>query len=166
MDINEIKALLEKNNISASGLKLNSVSADIPMKFFNGCCLRKNGDDKIYLVMNAKKCYIPTASTFFNLFNDDHHVLHADGTAGQMLDFIIDEMETGESITEGSLLIRPISDAPVYLLTNNKKYWITSQEQFDACHFSWDKVKEYPHIIIDAIPSGNNDAFDNTAKKK
>lgn len=42
----------------------------------------------------------------------------------------------------------------VYLLTNNKKYYVNNPAEFNSCNFDWNKISSYPQIVIDAIPEG------------
>lgn len=163
MNANEIMKVLEKKELLTSRAVLGAEMADvqIPMKVFNGSCLKRNDEAAIYLVMDGKKCHIPNVPTLLNLYKDGSHVLSG-GTLGRILEFVIPKMENGAEISDGALLIKSDSSDAVFLLTNNRKYGITSMEQFNSCHFDAEKIRIFPNVIIEAIPNGDNCSFDST----
>lgn len=162
MNLNELKSVVDEYKVSAANEK--SISVDIPMGLFNGSCLKKENNDEIFLVMDGKKSWIPNMETFKNLFDNTENVLCASGYLGLLLDLIIDKMENANDITNGAQLIKSDASDAVFLLTDNKKFGITSAEQFNTCHFSWSKIKTYPQIIVDAIPNGGNNSFYTTTE--
>ena len=67
---------------------------------------------------------------------------------------MVEAIEEEEPMTNGAQLIKADNSKTVYLLTNRKKYGVDSEGQFEACFFSWGKIKTYPAIIVDAIEDG------------
>ena len=111
--------------------------------------------------MSGRKCCIPNMDTLNGIFaSRDIH----DGTSlvGSLWTQLVDQMPAGPDITDGAQLIKADNSAAVFLLTNRRKYGITSEEQFEECNFGWKKIHTYPAIVIDAIPDGGNDAFERT----
>ncbi len=141
--------------IEAAG---TSSSIDFDPNIFNGSRIKTKDKDAIYLVMKGEKRYIPNPKTYTNLFKNDDGLLNGGGI-GALWNKIVDTIPTGEAITDGAILIKSENSDPIYLLTNNKKYWITDPQQYSDCNFKPGGQKTYPAVVIDAIPKGENDAF-------
>jgi hypothetical protein len=99
----------------------------------------------VYLVMFGTRRHVPDETTYFNLFaNWD----------GIIIDPDLGSIPEGPPLTSGALLMRATGTAPVYLLTNGLKHWVTSQEAMTRYAFDYDKVQEWLPIAVDSIPSG------------
>ena len=137
----------------------SSGSIVVDFEDYNGWCIKTEDDDTVYLVMSGEKCRFPDQAALDAIFNSrDIH----DGTSivGRLWTSLGEQMPTGPDISEGAQLMRADNEPGVFLLTNRKKYGITSEDQFNSCNFSWKKIHVYPKIIIDSIPDGGNHAFD------
>ncbi len=135
-------------------------SATIVVDFnnYNGWCIQTDASDTVYLVMMGEKRRIPNEDIFKGLFASCK-IQNGTSLVGSLWTQLVDEMPSGGDITDGAQLIKSTDSDAVFLLTNGKKYGITSSEQFEGCNFSWKKIHVYPPIIINAIPDGGNDAF-------
>ncbi|WP_417084116.1 hypothetical protein [Evtepia gabavorous] len=135
-----------------------SATIDVNFSDYNGWCIKTEKSDAVYFVMGGEKRYIPNMDTLNGLFSGQN--IH-DGTSlvGSLWTRLVEAMPSGDDITDGAQLIQSVDSDTVFLLTNGKKYGITSPQQFEACNFGWKKIHKYPAIIIDAIPNGGNDAF-------
>lgn len=135
-----------------------SASITIDFNDYNGWCIKTASSDNIYLVMNGEKRLIPNMGTFNGIFASSN--IH-DGTSliGSLWTRLVNEMPTGDNITDGAQLIKSDDSAAVFLLTSGRKYGITSPEQFNSCNFDWKKIHSYPAIVVNAIPAGGNTAF-------
>lgn len=125
---------------------------------YNGWCIKTDASDTVYLVMKGEKRRIPNEDTFNGLFAS-WKIQNGTSLIGSLWTRLVDEMPSGGTITNDAELIKSTDSDAVFLLTNGKKYGITSPEQFESCNFSWKKIHVYPPIILDSIPNGGNDAF-------
>ena len=81
------------------------------------------------------------------------------GKAGPVWKAVVDSIPNGDALTSGALLIKSKTSDPVYLLTNNKKYYVNNPDEFNSCNFDLNKISSYPQIVIDAIPEGEKNVF-------
>ncbi|MCM1009019.1 MAG: hypothetical protein NC485_14120 [Ruminococcus flavefaciens] len=142
----------------------SSITIDVDPNWFNGSCIKTKDNDAVYLVMKGEKRHVPNPTTYNNLFKDWKSI-HDGDKLGTIWNKIVDGIPTGDEITDDAILIKADNSDPIYLLTNNKKYWITDMKQFNDCNFKSGGQKSYPAIVINAIPSGENDVFKPTEMK-
>jgi hypothetical protein len=100
----------------------------------------------IYLVdQNGYKRHIPDPKTYDNLFVPGTNVIrYVD------LNLISD----GPSLDVGAVLFRAIGVAPVYILDQGGKRWITANGIYDPMakySFNWNAVVVIPAILVNAI---------------
>lgn len=70
-----------------------------------------------------------------------------------IVDINIDEIAASTPLSDGAILAKA-DTAPVYLVSNGLKRWITSPAVMDKYNFSWDRVYVLPRSVIDSIPTG------------
>ena len=101
---------------------------------------------QIYLIdPSGARRWVPDPTTYNNLFRDwNGVVVHID----------INEIFEGTALTSGAILGRATNAAPVYLISNGVKRWITSPAVMDKYYFNWNRIYVMPPSAIDSIPSG------------
>lgn len=101
---------------------------------------------QIYLIdPDGYRRWIPNPVTYNNLFRDWNNVV---------VDIAINEIPESSALTDGAILARADGAAPVYLISNGIKRWITSPAAMDKYYFSWDRVYVLPHVMVDFIVTG------------
>lgn len=111
----------------------------------NGLRVKRPDRPEIYLVDRGYRRWIPNPETYDNLFKDWN---------GIIADLDIDQIDRGPDITSGALLIKAHGEPEVYLLDRGHKRHIVNPVVMDRYHFDWNKIKEYPPVTVDAIPTG------------
>lgn len=101
--------------------------------------------DKIYLILDGERRWIPNPTTYDNLFRDWNGVINNND--------VITIFE-GNWLSDGAILARAPHHPPVYLISNGVKRWIQSPEAMDKYHFNWNKIIEVPKILLDFIQNG------------
>jgi hypothetical protein len=100
----------------------------------------------IYLIdPEGYRRWIPDPVTFDNLFR---------GWDGVIVVLDIASIAARSNISSGAVLIRGNGRAPVYLVSNGFKRWITSPAAMDKYYFDWNKVQVLPPIVVDSIQTG------------
>jgi len=89
--------------------------------------------------------WIPNPPTYNNLFRDWNGVYKVD----------ISNMAKGTALSDGAILARGNASAPVYLVSNGRKRWISSPAAMDKYYFNWGHVYVVPQILTNSIPTGN-----------
>jgi len=112
---------------------------------WNGRRIRSKVDEKIYIVIDGLRHWVPNPATYENLFRD------WDGVE-DIID--IDSIDAGADITDGAILARGGEDPPVYLISNGVKRHVTSPEAMDRYYFEWDRVISLPPVAVLFIPTG------------
>ena len=146
----QLVSLLEQNADSSSSITVNPA-------FFNGSCLKIDGNNGVYFVMSGVKHLVPSADTYNSIFASWDKIIEITGKAGKVWEAVVNIIPNGDKITEGAHIIKSKTSAAQYLLTGNKKYLINSLDELKACNFK--SCQTYPQIIIDAIPEGEKNAF-------
>lgn len=118
-----------------------------PRPDLNGLRVKLPNRPEIYLIDRGYRRWIPNPATYNNLFRDWN---------GVVVDINIDEIPLGASITSGAILARADGFAPVYLIDQGMKRWITSPAIMDQYYFAWNRVYVLPPATINSIPSGPN----------
>ncbi len=116
----------------------------------DGLRMQLPGNPAIYLIMDGMKHWIPDPPTFNNLFRD---------WSGIVQDPHLNEIDNGPQISEGAVLAQAQGAAPVYLIDQNHKRWITSPATMDRYNFNWNRVNHVAPILVEAIPAGTNIAW-------
>jgi hypothetical protein len=121
-------------------------AAAAPRADLAGLRLKAPNNAAIYLVdPKGFLRWIPDPTTYNNLFRDWNGVISS-------LD--IPNISKGPNLTSGAVLAIAIGTAPVYLVTNGTKEWITSPAAMDKYYFNWNTIVQTPHVLIDFIPTG------------
>jgi hypothetical protein len=113
----------------------------------NGRRLQGVGDPKVYLVLDGKRRWIPNPTTYTNLFRDWNGIQ-------QVID--INAIDDGGPLSDGAVLMRPANQAPVYLVTDGSKRWVTAPSVMDKYYFDWNKVVSVPPVVAASVPTGVN----------
>lgn len=116
-----------------------------PRPDLNGLRLKSPAAPAIYLVLDGFRRWIPDPDTYNNLFRDWN---------GIVVDINIDSVPEASPLTSGAVLARPIGMAPVYLVSNSTKRWVTSPAAMDKYYFAWNRIVQVPHVLLDSIPEG------------
>jgi len=113
-----------------------------------GHLLQPEGDPHIYLVDdNGSRRWVPNPPTFTNLFGSYW-------PPEIVLD--INAVDQGPDISDGAILAKDPNMAPVYLIDNGHKRWITSPAVMDKFHLDWKQIKDVPNIVLSYVPNGPN----------
>jgi hypothetical protein len=112
----------------------------------NGLLVQQPGDAKQYLVFNGKACHIPDPTVETRLFSPINIT---------MMD--LSEVERGETLSEGSVMIRnpgpdPVNTGNISLFTNGKRHHVPNMAVLQQ--YSFANWIELPPEIFDAIPAG------------
>jgi hypothetical protein len=100
----------------------------------------------IYLIdPDGYRRWIPDPATFDSLFRD---------WTGVVVDLGTNRIAEGPALDSGAFLARAPNTAPVYLISNGVKRWITSPAAMDRYWFDWAKIREVPAPGLAAIPNG------------
>lgn len=106
----------------------------------------KHPDGTVYLILDGKRRHIPNPKTYENLFRN---------WDGIIVDVDVDQITDGGALSDGAVLARPKEGAYVYLVSNGSKRHVTSPGVMDKYHFSWHRVNDVPHILLDFINEGS-----------
>jgi hypothetical protein len=117
----------------------------VPRPDLNGLRVKLPADPAVYLIDDGLKRHIPDPTTYTNLFRDWN---------GIIIDININEIPSGSDISIGAVLARGDGTAPVYLIDQGVKRWITSPAAMDKYYFSWDRVVVVPITLLTSIPDG------------
>lgn len=113
-----------------------------------GHLVHPEGDWTIFLVdVDGSKRWVPNEATYDNLF-------HGWPIANAEAVIDIGAIDSGPDITDGALLAKDPNLAPVYLIDNGTKRWITSPEMMALFHFSFQTIQKVPNLVLSYIPSG------------
>jgi hypothetical protein len=116
-----------------------------PRPDLNGLRVKSPTSPPVYLILDGYRRWIPDPDTYNNLFRDWN---------GIIVDINIGDISEGSQLAYGAVLARPAGAAPVYLVSNSIKRWITSPAAMDKYYFAWDRIVVVPHILLDSIPEG------------
>ncbi len=105
-------------------------------------------DPAVYLVDdNGSRRWIPNPPTYGNLFRDWNGI-------EEVID--INDIDRGPDISDGAILAKNPNLAPVYLVDNGQKRWITSPAVMDKFYFSWNTIQSVPNIVLSFVSSGSD----------
>jgi hypothetical protein len=90
--------------------------------------------------------WVPNPPTYNNLFRDWNGVISLDTAP----------LSIGTALSDGAILAKGHVSAPVYIISNGKKRWITSPAAMDKYYFAWERIYVVPQVLIDSIPTGNS----------
>ena len=123
-------------------------AAVIPRPDLAGLRVKLPTQPQIYLIdPDGYRRWIPNPDTYNNLFRDWN---------GVVTDIDINEIAEGSALTDGAVLVRGSNSAPVYLVSNSMRRWVTSPAAMDKYHFNWNRVYVVPPVLVDFIPQGQN----------
>jgi hypothetical protein len=132
----------------ALSVGITAVGAAGPRPDLAGLRVKLPNRPEIYLIdPDGYRRWIPNPETYNNLFRDWN---------GVVTDINIDQIALGSQLTYGAVLARAVNSAPVYIVSNGMKRWITSPAVMDKYHFNWSRVYVVPHVLVDFIPHGAN----------
>jgi hypothetical protein len=123
-------------------------SAVGPRKDLAGLRLKAPNAAPIYLVdPDGLLRWIPNPATYNNLFRDWN---------GVIISLDIPNITRGPDLTNGAVLARGAGTAPVYIVSNGIKRWITSPATMDKYYFNWNTVFQVPEVLVDFTPTGSS----------
>jgi len=113
----------------------------------NGARLQQVGRPEVYLVLDGTRHWIPNPDTYNQLFRDWNGIQ-------QVID--ITNIDEGAAITDRAVLMRAPNTAPVYLVSNGVKRWVTSPQAMDKYYLDWNKIQAVPQVVVNSVPTGGN----------
>jgi hypothetical protein len=116
-----------------------------PRPDLNGLRVKLPNRPEIYLIDRGYRRWIPNPATYNNLFRDWN---------GIVTDISITDIPLSTQITSGAVLARGDGTAPVYLIDNGVKRWVTSPAAMDKYYFAWNRVYVVPPVLVNFIPNG------------
>jgi hypothetical protein len=117
-----------------------------PRPDLSGLRVKSPNQPAIYLIdPEGYRRWIPNPQTYNNLFR---------GWDGVIVDINIDEIAASTPLSDGAILARADGTAPVYIVSNGIKRWITSPQAMDKYDFNWARVYVVPGVLVDSIPTG------------
>lgn len=128
-------------------LKAERLALAVPRPDLNGVRLKGPANPAIYVVIDGYRRWIPNPATYNNLFRDWNGVLVVSN---------LPDIAEAEPLSSGAVLARPAGMAPVYLVSNGVKRWITAPSVMDKYYFDWSKVQSLPITVVNSIPTGSN----------
>jgi hypothetical protein len=132
----------------ALSVGITAVGVASPRPDLAGLRVKLPNRPEIYLIdPDGYRRWIPNPETYNNLFRDWN---------GVVTDINIDQIALGSPLTDGAVLARAVNSAPVYIVSNGMKRWITSPAVMDKYSFNWSRVYTVPHVLVDFIPHGTN----------
>jgi hypothetical protein len=126
-----------------TGLHLTEFGS--PRPDLNGLRVKLPNADPIYLILDGYRRWIPDPDTYNNLFRN---------WDGVIVDIDINDIPEGPPLSHGAILARALNTAPVYLVSNGLKRWVTSPAAMDKYWFAWEKVLNVPASLLDPLPPG------------
>jgi hypothetical protein len=139
----EVKTDLPKVKV---GMDPTPESMMVPRPDLAGLRLKAPNAAPIYLVdPDGFLRWIPDPVTYNNLFRDWN---------GVVISTDIPTIARGLDLTSGAVLALAAGSAPIYIVSNGHKRWITSPATMDKYYFSWNTVVQIPHVLVDFIPTG------------
>jgi hypothetical protein len=144
VDASELEVQTEPMQLS---IGLSATSFQAPRPDLNGLRVKLPGRPEIYLVDQGYRRWIPNPTTFNNLFRNWNGIVE---------EISITSIPQGQNISSGAILARAYGTAPVYLVDQGLKRWITSPAAMDRYNFAWGRIYELPAISLNAIPTGAN----------
>jgi hypothetical protein len=120
-----------------------------PNPDYNGYRVKSDDQPQIYLVLFGLRSWIQNPVDYNHLFRDWTGVLRFPRV--QDLDATI---PLGNPLTLGVRLAKGTDSAPVYLITNNVRMWVTSPAAMDKYWFAWNQIVPVPDEIISSISLG------------
>jgi hypothetical protein len=122
--------------------------AAIPRPDLSGLRVKLPNQAPIYLVSpEGYRQWIPNPPTYNNLFRDWN---------GVVIDIDITQIAETVPLSDGAILARADGTAPVYIVSNGVKRWITAPSVMDKYYFNWNTVVVVPHVLLDFIPTAAN----------
>ena len=113
----------------------------------DGSLLTPPNGGPVYLVMFGELHWIPNPGTYDNLFTSWDVIVKSTD---------LPSIDRGFDFSNGALLVRGVGSAPVYLVTGQSRFWVTSPDAMTKYHFNWNKVDVVPDTLVNAIPQGAN----------
>ncbi len=124
---------------------LGAVPHHRPRPDISGLRVKLPTDPKVYLIdPRGFRRWIPDPTTYNNLFRD---------WAGIVIDIDINEIPEASPLTSTAVLVKS-NTAPVYLVSNGMRRWITSPEVMDKYTFAWERILTLPPSVVDSIRRG------------
>ncbi len=115
-----------------------------PPRSLDGTLVKELDLPAVYVIYGNAKFWIPSPQVFSAMgFNWNNVKVVPDGSLTCMSGVPID-----------GTLLKEFSTAPVYVMKNGKKCWISSPQVFNRLGFNWGDVRVVPDGGLSAIPDG------------
>jgi hypothetical protein len=133
----------------------------------DGYCDVKEDDGRLHLTkpgpeLHGRRLRSPAGSTVFLVLDGQRHPIGAAAQArlfrssGGIAALDLSAIPRGGEITADAKLARSAEDQPVYLITANRKYWITSTRAMDNFGFDPSRIATLPASVIDSYRRGGD----------
>ena len=143
-------------NAYQTGSPKTSTTVPPSGQYPNETLLRATGEQKVYVIINGQKCWIPDAYTFVNSGYKWDDIKTIDKST-------LDQYPTGPnaqtkipSCAANVRLIRVSGDSRVYAIIGDRKHWIPTADLFAACGYNWTSIEtvsanerdKYPRVYL------------------
>ncbi|WP_430784038.1 hypothetical protein [Actinoplanes sp. G11-F43] len=119
-----------------------------PRPDLSGVRIKAPNRPEIYLIdPEGYRRWIPNPATFDALFRN---------WEGVITDINTVKIPQRSAIDEDAVLAKSKNSPRVYLISNGQKRWVVSPAVFDRNWFAWDKIREFPEPVLNAIPTGSD----------
>jgi len=117
-------------------------NGEFKSKYATGTLVRYENSTKIYLVSGNIVQHIPDEATFLSLGYEWFDIVTIPSTdtivEGTPLSLVA---EDSTNLAVGKRLIKYLDSVKVYLLKDNVKYWITTEDVFNELGFKWSAIE-------------------------
>jgi hypothetical protein len=116
----------------------------------DGMRLHKPDSPDVWLVFHGRRHRVASPAVYDALWSEIDRLVQFEEA---------DSVELGEELVDGTCLVRAEGTLPIYLLTvmggEVRRFFIPTYEALLAYGFDEGKVRELPHLVLRAIPSGD-----------
>ncbi|HWT14088.1 MAG TPA: hypothetical protein VN231_15150 [Allosphingosinicella sp.] len=108
----------------------------------DGIRLRDRSDGAVFVTLEGAMRHIPNPATYANLYRSD--LVPTDIAPGYAY-------SVSRPLTDGAYLARG-GDGRLFLMSDGLKRWIGGPAVFERFEFDWNKVRDVPAEVLDAVP--------------
>lgn len=113
---------------------------------FEGKRIKGDASDPVYLVLDGKLCHIANPTVYKALFGT------GDITYQTVPQQMVDSFPKGPQLNRRTPLVKGF-DAPVYLIVQDKKRWLSSPDVFNRYKFAGSEIVPIGDVV-DLVASG------------
>jgi hypothetical protein len=118
----------------------------------DGSRLIELGKPDVWLVFQGRRHRVPSPQVYENLFSETDNLVTVTD---------LDAIARGPELSPDAMLIRADGGTSIYLLTaayegGVRRHFIPNYESFVEFSFDLSKVRDFPPLLIDALPTGRD----------